>query len=383
MSRHATIEHGLFGASTSLQTAGGPVTYFRLQALADRGLMDFAHLPMTIKILLESLLRNRGTGVVGEQDILHLAGWTPDAHARLSQEFPFYPARVVMQDFTGVPAAVDLAAMRAAVARLGGDPRRGNPLVSVDLVIAQPVPVDFFGSEDALSLNVEREYQRNQERYALLRWSEQAFENFRVVPPGQGIVHQINLEYLASVVHRRTGNGETVVYPDTLVGTDSHTTMVNGLGVLGWGVGGIEAEAVLLGQPLYLLTPEVVGFRFKGQLPEGTTATDLVLTVTQILRKRGVVGRFVEFTGTGLSQLGLADRATISNMCPEYGATAALFPVDDETLRYLRLTGRDEAQVDLVERYTKEQGLFRTDEAPEPEFTELLELDLGSVEPSP
>src|SRR3984893_5017433 len=382
MSRHATIEHGLFGASTSLQTAGGPVTYFRLQALADRGLMDFAHLPMTIKILLESLLRNRGTGVVGEQDILHVAGWTPHAHARLSQEFPFYPARVVMQDFTGVPAAVDLAAMRAAVARLGGDPRRVNPLVPVDLVIDHSVQVDFFGSEDAVSRNVEREYQRNQERYALLRWSQQAFENFRVVPPGHGIVHQINLEYLASVVHRRRADGSVVAYPDSLVGTDSHTTMINGRGVLGWGVGGIEAEAVLLGQPLYLLTPEVIGVRFSGQLPEGTTGTDLVLTVTQILRKRGVVGAFVEFTGDGLSQLSLADRATIANMCPEYGATAALSPVYAETLRYLRLTGRDPKVVDLVERYTKEQGLFREDTDPSPDFSDTLEIDLGTVEPS-
>jgi aconitate hydratase len=272
--------------------------------------------------------------------------------------------------------------MRSAMARLGGEPRKINPLVPVDLVIDHSVQVDYFGSADAFALNVDREYERNMERYALLRWSQAAFENFRVVPPGRGIVHQVNLEYLASVVHTRASASQRVVYPDSLVGTDSHTTMVNGLGVLGWGVGGIEAEAVLLGQPLYLLTPEVVGFRFHGQLPDGATATDLVLTVTQILRKQGVVGRFVEFTGPGLSQLGLADRATISNMCPEYGATAALFPVDDETLRYLRLTGRDPALVDLVERYTKEQGLFRSDTSPEPEFSQLIELDLGSVEPS-
>jgi aconitate hydratase len=281
-----------------------------------------------------------------------------------------------------VPAAVDLAAMRSAMARLGGDPKRINPLVPADLVIDHSVQVDYFGSADAFTLNVDREYERNQERYALLRWTQQAMENFRVVPPGRGIVHQVNLEYLASVVHRDTWSGATVAYPDSLVGTDSHTTMVNGLGVLGWGVGGIEAEAVLLGQPLYLLTPEVVGFRFSGQLPEGATATDLVLTVTQILRKRGVVGRFVEFTGSGLSQLGLADRATISNMCPEYGATAALFPIDDETLRYMRLTGRDAALIDLVERYSKEQGLFRTDSGDEPQFNELLELDLATVQPS-
>src|SRR5947208_12620118 len=260
------------------------------------------------------------------------------------------------QDFTGVPAAVDLAAIRSAMARLGGDPKKINPLVPADLVIDHSVQVDFFGSAGAFELNVDREYERNMERYALLRWTQEAFENFRVVPPGRGIVHQINLEYLASVVQRRVDNGQTIAYPDTLVGTDSHTTMVNGLGVLGWGVGGIEAEAVLLGQPLYLLTPEVVGFRFKGQLPEGTTATDLVLVVTQILRKRGVAGKFVEFTGAGLSQLGLADRATISNMCPEYGATAALFPLDDQTLRYLPLTRRDPALIDLVDRYCNETG---------------------------
>jgi aconitate hydratase len=361
------------GARAILHTAGGAVTYFRLGDEARR-------LPMTIKILLEQLLRNAGNGVVRDSEIEAMARWR--GSGQVESEFPFYPARVLLQDFTGVPAAVDLAAMRSAMHRLGGDPKRINPLVPADLVIDHSVQVDYFGSADAFGLNVAREYERNQERYALLRWTQQAFENFRVVPPGRGIVHQINIEYLASVVHKRVQNGHTTVYPDTVVGTDSHTTMVNGPGVLGWGVGGIEAEAVLLGQPLYLLTPEIVGLRFKGELPEGTTATDVVLTVTQILRKRGVVGRFVEFTGSGLNQLGLADRATISNMCPEYGATAALFPVDEETLRYLRLTGRDEAQIDLVERYTKEQGLFRTDDAPEPEFSDLLELDLGTVEPS-
>src|SRR5438874_1277456 len=371
-------------ARATLETADGSVSYYRLESLIDGGLVadrgGLQRLPMTIKVLLEDLLRHAGNGVVRDAEIESLAHWNP---ATLQAgEFPFYPARVLLQDFTGVPAAVDLAAMRSAMARLGGDPKRINPLVPADLVIDHSVQVDYFGSADAFGLNVDREYERNLERYALLRWTQQAFENFRVVPPGRGIVHQINLEYPASVVHRRIENGQTIAYPDTLVGTDSHTTMVNGLGVLGWGVGGIEAEAVLLGQPLYLLTPQVVGFRFKGRLPEGTTATDLVLVVTQILRKRGVVGRFVEFTGSGLSQLGLADRATISNMCPEYGATAALFPVDDETLRYLRLTGRDPEHVDLVERYTKEQGLYRTDDAPEPEFTDLLELDLGTVEPS-
>src|SRR5579859_137135 len=364
------------GARASLQTAGGAVTYYRLASLGD----GIARLPMTIKVLLENLLRHVGNGVVRDHEIEALARWTGSSQE--PGEFPFYPARVLLQDFTGVPCAVDLAAMRSAMARLGGDPKRINPLVPADLVIDHSVQVDYFGSTDAFGQNVEREYERNQERYALLRWTQEAFENFRVVPPGRGIVHQINLEYLATVVHSRPDRGQPTLYPDTVVGTDSHTTMVNGLGVLGWGVGGIEAEAVLLGQPLYLLMPEVVGFRFKGELPEGTTATDLVLTVTQMLRKRGVVGRFVEFTGPGLSQLGLADRATISNMCPEYGATAALFPVDDETLRYLRLTGRDPALVDLVERYAKEQGLFRTDDGPEPQFSELLELDLGTVEPS-
>src|SRR5579859_586753 len=364
------------GARASLQTAGGAVTYYRLASLGD----GIARLPMTIKVLLENLLRHVGNGVVRDHEIQALARWTGSSQE--PGEFPFYPARVLLQDFTGVPCAVDLAAMRSAMARLGGDPKRINPLVPADLVIDHSVQVDYFGSTDAFGQNVEREYERNQERYALLRWTQEAFQNFRVVPPGRGIVHQINLEYLATVVHAHTEDGQITLYPDSVVGTDSHTTMVNGLGVLGWGVGGIEAAAVLLGQPLYLLTPEVVGFRFHGQMPDGATATDLVLMVTQILRKRGVVGRFVEFTGAGLSQLGLADRATISNMCPEYGATAALFPVDDETLRYMRLTGREPALIDLVERYTKEQGLFRTDAAPEPRFSELLELDLGTVEPS-
>ncbi len=371
------------GARASLETAGGTLGYYRLASLTEQGLTSsIDRLPITIKVLLESLLRNAGNGVVRDSEVEALARWSPRSQSETEAEFPFYPARVLMQDFTGVPAVVDLAAMRSAMARLGGNPKRINPLVPVDLVIDHSVQVDYFGSSDAFSLNVEREYERNMERYALLRWSQAAFENFRVVPPGRGIVHQVNLEYLASVVHRRTADGETVAYPDSLVGTDSHTTMVNGLGVLGWGVGGIEAEAVLLGQPLYLLTPDVVGFRFRGQLPDGATATDLVLTVTQMLRKRGVVGRFVEFTGPGMSQLGLADRATISNMCPEYGATAALFPVDDETLRYMRLTGRDPALLDIVERYTKEQGLFRTDDTPEPEYTEVVELDLTTVEPS-
>jgi aconitate hydratase len=373
---------GFGNTRATLDTASGAATNYPLSSLIERGIdrARLDRLPVTIKVLLENLLRHAGNGVVRDAEIEALARWSPATPQE--GEFPFYPARVLLQDFTGVPAAVDLAAMRSAMARLGGDPRKINPLVPADLVIDHSVQVDYFGSSDSFALNVEREYERNQERYALLRWTQQAFENFRVVPPGRGIVHQINLEYLASVIFQRSEDGQTIVYPDSLVGTDSHTTMVNGLGVLGWGVGGIEAEAVLLGQPLYLLTPEIVGFRFKGELPEGTTATDVVLIVTQMLRKRGVVGRFVEFTGAGLSQLSLADRATISNMCPEYGATAALFPVDDETLRYLRLTGRDPQLVDLVERYTKAQGMFRTDDSPEPEFSELLELDLSTVEPS-
>ncbi|GCE19876.1 aconitate hydratase A [Dictyobacter kobayashii] len=339
-------------------------------------------LPFTVKIILENLLRHAGGELVTEEDVRSLAAWTPGKSAANEAEYPFLPGRVLLQDFTGVPAVADLAAMRSAVARLNGDPQKINPLVPADLVIDHSVQVDSFGSTLAFGRNVEREYERNSERYALLRWGQQAFSNFRVVPPGTGIVHQVNLEYLASVVMTRDDNGETVAYPDSLVGTDSHTTMINGLGVLGWGVGGIEAEAVLLGQPLYLLTPEVIGMRLTGALPEGATATDLVLTVTQILRKRGVVAKFVEFTGPGLSQLGLADRATISNMSPEFGATATLFPVDAETLRYMRDTGRDPKLVELVEHYTKAQGLFRTDETVEPQFDDLIELDLSTIEPS-
>ncbi|MBX6342913.1 MAG: aconitate hydratase, partial [Thermomicrobiaceae bacterium] len=301
---------------------------------------------------------------------------------RLFKEFPFLPARVILQDFTGVPAVVDLAAMRAAVARLGGDPKRINPLVPADLVIDHSVTVDAFGSRFAFARNVEREYERNAERYALLRWAQQAFQNFRVVPPGTGIVHQVNLEYLAQVVWTRPGVGEMVAFPDTLVGTDSHTTMVNGLGVLGWGVGGIEAEAVLLGQPIYMLTPEVLGFRLVGEPPEGVTATDLVLTVAEMLRKVGVVGKFVEFFGDSLRHLPLAGRATIANMSPEFGATATMFPIDDETLAYLRLTGRPETHVELVEQYAREQGLFRVEGAPEPVYDQVIELDLSTLEPS-
>ena len=377
-----TAQNDVFGARAKLQGVADDVTYYRLDTLAERGVSGLERLPFTVKIMLENMLRNVGGGLVNEDEVDSLARWTPGQAAQSEAEYPFMPARVLLQDFTGVPAVADLAAMRSAVARMSGDPQKINPLVPADLVIDHSVQVDLFGTTLAFARNVEREYERNSERYGLLRWGQQAFSNFRVVPPGTGIVHQVNLEYLASVVMTRQENGETLAYPDTLVGTDSHTTMINGLGVLGWGVGGIEAEAVLLGQPIYLLTPEVIGVRLTGSLPEGSTATDLVLTVTQMLRKRGVVGKFVEFTGSGLSYLTLADRATISNMSPEFGATATLFPVDEETLRYLRGTGRDPRLVELVERYTKAQGLFRTDDAPEPQFDDLLELDLGTIEPS-
>jgi aconitate hydratase len=374
-----------FGARASLTTAQGTtVTYYRLSALAEQGIADLDSLPFTVRILLENLLRHAGGEFVDESVVTSIAGWKPrpaDAPAA-DIELPFLPGRVVLQDFTGVPCVVDLASMRAAVSRVGGDVTRINPLVPVDLVIDHSVQIDQFGSTIAFARNVDLEYERNQERYTLLRWAQQSFQNFRVVPPGTGIVHQVNLEYLANVVATRQIGPETVAFPDTLVGTDSHTTMVNGLGVLGWGVGGIEAEAVMLGQPLYLLEPEVVGVRMVGALPDGATATDLVLAITEMLRKHGVVGRFVEFCGKGLSNLSLADRATIANMAPEYGATAGMFPVDDETLRYLELTGRPADTIDLVERYCKEQTLFRTDTTPDPAFNTLLELDLAAVEPS-
>jgi aconitase A len=377
-----TTHNDLFEARTALESASGTFTYYRLEALTKWGVQGLDRLPCTIKILLENVLRHAGGELVNEDEVLSLARWVPGQAAQSAAEYAFLPARVLLQDFTGVPAVADLAAMRSAVARMGGDAQKVNPLVPADLVIDHSVQVDLFGSTLAFARNVEREYERNSERYGLLRWGQQAFRNFRVVPPGTGIVHQVNLEYLASVVMTKNEHGETLAFPDTLVGTDSHTTMINGLGVLGWGVGGIEAEAVLLGQPLYLLTPEVIGVRLTGALPGGSTATDLVLTVTQMLRKRGVVAKFVEFCGPGLSQLPLADRATISNMSPEFGATATLFPVDAETLRYLRETGRSPELVDLVERYTKAQGLFRTDDIAEPQFDDLLELDLGTIEPS-
>jgi len=368
--------HDPFGARTRLGGTG--VAYYRLASLEGALALPLERLPSTVKVLLENVLRHAGSEPFREEDVRLLAGWEPGTEG---WEAPFLPARVLLQDFTGVPGVVDLAAMRSAMQRLGGDPKRINPLVPVDLVIDHSVQVDAFGSAFAFRFNVAREYERNRERYALLRWAQKAFANFRVVPPGTGIVHQVNLEYLATVVATRERDGERVAFPDSLVGTDSHTTMVNGLGVLGWGVGGIEAEAVMLGQPIYLPAPEVVGFRLYGTPPEGVTATDLVLTVTQILRKVGVVDKFVEFFGPSLDHLSLPDRATIANMAPEYGATAALFPVDEETLRYLRLTGREADHVALVERYAKEQGLF-WDPAAEPAFNQVVELDLGTLEPS-
>jgi aconitate hydratase len=366
--------------TAKLETSAGTVSYYSLTDIARDTGADFQRVPVTVKILLENVARLAASASAREEDVARLAAWTPANGS--GGEFPFLPARVLLQDFTGVPAVVDLAAMRAAMHRLGGDPARINPLASADLVIDHSVMVDAFGTTLAFLRNVELEYERNRERYMLLRWAQQAFDHFSVVPPGTGICHQVNLEYLAKVVMTRTEDGRTIALPDTLVGTDSHTPMVNGLGVLGWGVGGIEAEAALLGQHMYLLMPTVVGVRFSGRLPEGATATDLVLTVTQMLRRHGVVGKFVEYCGPGLSDLSVADRATLSNMSPEYGATAGLFPVDAKTLDYLRMTNRAADQIDLVERYTKAQGLFRTDEGPTPEYSEMLELDLGTVEPS-
>jgi aconitate hydratase len=373
------LTHDPFGSRQTLSTSTGQWVYFSLEALERRGL-SFGRLPFSIKVLLEALLRQVDGREITEADVEALAAWQPRGGPRA--EVPFKPARVIMQDFTGVPALVDLAAMRSALHRLGGDPSRINPRVPVDLVIDHSVQVDFFASPEALQRNAEVELQRNHERYEFLRWGQQAFDNFRVVPPATGIVHQVNLEYLAQVVMTRPGEAGPEAFPDSLVGTDSHTTMINALGVLGWGVGGIEAEAAMLGQALVMPAPEVVGFRLSGELPEGTTATDLVLTVTERLRRHGVVAKFVEFFGPGLAGMSLPDRATIANMSPEFGATAAFFPVDGETLRYLRLTGRDPGLVELVERYCKAQGMFRSDEGPDPEFTEVLELDLGSVETS-
>jgi len=368
-----------FGVRDTFETGAGPAGIYRLARLEQLGLGQVSRLPYSIRVLLEAVLRTCDGYEVTEEDVKNLAAWRAESVAEI--EIPFKPARVVLQDFTGVPAVVDLAAMRSAMRRLGGDPKKINPLIPVDLVIDHSVQVDRFGSDDALQANVALEFERNRERYEFLRWGQRSFQNFRAVPPNVGIVHQVNLEFLAKAAFLGQDRIGTVAFPDTLVGTDSHTTMINGLGVVGWGVGGIEAEAVMLGQPLYMLMPEVVGMELTGQLPPGATATDLVLTVTEILRKQGVVGKFVEFYGSGVSSMSLADRATIANMAPEYGATMGFFPIDAETLNYLRRTGRTEQEVRLVERYTKEQGLFRTDDSPAPKYTKMLTLDLGTVEP--
>jgi aconitate hydratase len=365
-----------FGAKDTLDVEDRRFEIFRLDALQER--FDVARLPFSLKVLLENLLRTEGDGSVTAADVEALAGW--DAKAKPSREIAFTPARVLMQDFTGVPAIVDLAAMRDAMSEMGGDPARINPLAPAELVIDHSVQVDAFGSRDAFRVNAEREFERNRERYAFLRWGQGAFDDFAVVPPDTGIVHQVNLEYLARVVFDNEQTGQA--YPDTLVGTDSHTTMINGLGVLGWGVGGIEAEAAMLGQPMSMLIPQVLGVELHGQLPEGATATDLVLTVTQMLRERGVVGMFVEFYGAGLAGLPIADRATIGNMSPEFGSTCAIFPIDAETLTYLELTGRPSEQIALVEAYAKEQGLWHDEESEQPTFSATVALDLATVEPS-
>ena len=366
-----------FGTLRTLESQGKEYKYFSLPALQEQGLGDVTRLPYSLRILLENLLRHEDGQMVERGDIAALANWDPTVKS--GGEIAFAPARVILQDFTGVPAVVDLAVMRDAMKSLGGDPSKINPLVPSELVIDHSVQVDSFGRESSFRTNVEKEFGRNQERYSFLRWGQSSFDNFRVVPPATGIVHQVNLEYLGRVVF---SDADRYAYPDTLVGTDSHTTMINGLGILGWGVGGIEAEAAMLGQPISLLIPQVVGFRLKGELPEGSTATDLVLTITEMLREKGVVGKFVEFFGPGITSLSLANRATLGNMSPEYGATCAIFPVDKETIDYLTFTAREPEQVSLVEKYMKAQGLFHNAETPDPEFSDILELDLSTVEAS-
>src|ERR1700677_3663255 len=364
--RMSSAKKNSFGSRTALRAGNDSYDIYRLSVLERAGIGNISRLPFSLKVLLENLLRHEDGQFVFSEDIHALAGWDPASAAGASQkEISFMPARVLLQDFTGVPAVVDLAAMREAIRKIGGDPKKGNPLLPADLVIDHSVQVDKFGSDAAFAFNAELENYRNVERYAFLRWGQTAFDNFKVVPPDTGICHQVNLEYLARVVFDATIDGKTYAFPDSLVGTDSHTTMINALGVFGWGVGGIEAESAMLGQPLSLLIPEVVGFKLHGRLREGATATDLVLTVTEMLRKKGVVGKFVEFYGTGLSSLSVPDRATIANMAPEYGATMGFFPVDAETLSYLRFTGRSAERLALVEAYSKLQGLFRTDETPD------------------
>jgi aconitate hydratase len=375
-----TLRLDSFGARGTFDTGSGEAVIYRLNQLIEDGIGHVDKLPFSIKILLENALRNLDNREVSEDDVRNLANWDPSQP--MNVEVPFKPARVILQDFTGVPAMVDLAALRSAMQRMGGDPQKINPIIPVDLVIDHSVQVDSFAMREALRINSEIEFQRNRERYEFLHWSQKAFDNFKVVPPATGIVHQVNLEYLAKVVQVYEEDGQPIALPDTLVGTDSHTTMINGLGVLGWGVGGIEAEAAMLGQPIYMLMPQVIGFKLTGRLPEGATATDLVLVVTQMLREKGVVGKFVEFYGTGLSSMTLPDRATIANMAPEYGATMGFFPVDDETLAYMERTGRDAQHIEMVRRYCQEQGIFRTDATPDPLYHDTLELDLSTVEPS-
>lgn len=369
-----------FSSSRKLEVGGKSYRYYDLNTLEEQGLGPVSKLPFSIKVLLEAAVRQYDGRAITEEHVKQIAGWSEGRDD--NKEIPFIPARIVLQDFTGVPVVVDLAAMRDTVKKAGGDPKQINPLVPVDLVIDHSVMVDAFGTPEALEYNMKVEFERNEERYRFLRWAQTAFNNFRAVPPATGIVHQVNLEYLASVAATKRIGDETVVFPDSLVGTDSHTTMINGLGVVGWGVGGIEAEAGMLGQPLYFVAPEVIGFKLTGSLSEGATATDLALTVTQMLRKKGVVGKFVEFYGPGLANISLADRATVANMAPEYGATIGYFPVDQETLAYLRSTGRSEEQIALVEAYYKAQGMFRTSDTPDPLFSDLIELDLASVVPS-
>src|SRR5271154_2332151 len=372
-----------FSTRSALRSGDESFEIYRLNALERAGVGNVSRLPFSLKVLLENLLRHEDENFVFAADIRALAGWDPSsAEGATEKEISFMPARVLLQDFTGVPAVVDLAAMREAMRSLGGDPKKINPLLPAELVIDHSVQVDKFGTTGAFAFNADLEMQRNIERYAFLRWGQKGFRNFKVVPPDTGICHQVNLEYLARVVFREKQDGAWIAFPDSLVGTDSHTTMVNGLGVFGWGVGGIEAEAAMLGQPLSMLIPAVVGFRLHGRLPEGTTATDLVLTVTQMLRKKGVVGKFVEFYGTGLSSLTLPDRATIANMAPEYGATCGFFPISQATIDYLSATGRDPARVALVEAYAKAQGLWHEEGAAEPVFTDSLDLDLSTIVPS-
>ncbi len=373
------MSQDLFNTRDQIATRAGSYTIYRLDRLETAGTAKIDRLPFSIRVLLESVLRNLDGHKVNRQDVLNLAGWQPNAER---PPMPFNPGRVILQDFTGVPVVVDLAAMRSALARLGGNPQAINPTVPVDLVIDHSVQVDYYGAPDALERNSELEFSRNRERYEFLHWAQKAFHNFRVVPPATGIVHQVNLEYLATVVLTRQTEDGLVVYPDSLVGTDSHTTMINGLGVVGWGVGGIEAISVMVGEPIDMLVPDVIGFRLSGKLPEGVTPTDATLTITQILRKKGVVEKFVEFFGPGLTSLSLSDRAMIANMSPENGATITFFPVDEQTLEYMRITGRSEELVELVETYYKAQHLFRTDDTPDPEFTDVLELDLSTVQPS-